>query len=72
MKLTLIELDDPAAKNPGLEIISQGVYLSEDVPEGINPVNNTGALSVYSAGGSRWQCVANSAVSTCINSAVLK
>lgn len=33
-------------KNPGLEIISQGVYLSEDVPEGINPVNNTGVLTV--------------------------
>ncbi len=27
-------------------MISLGVYLSEDVPEGINPVNNTGALSV--------------------------
>lgn len=33
-------------KNPGLEIISQGIYLSADVPEGINPVNNTAALSV--------------------------
>lgn len=33
-------------KNPGFEIISLGVYLSEDVPEGINPVKNAGALSV--------------------------
>jgi len=57
MKLTLIELDDPAAEKSWIRD-----YLTEDVPEGIDPVNNTGALCALL--GSRWQCVENSTVST--------
>lgn len=50
-------------------MISLGVYLSEDVPEGINPVNNTGALSVpVEADGSVSQTQLYRPVSTALSS----